>query len=109
MLEAMKQVAAMDGVLNMEERQLFSAASKYTVGRHRNSWRMICAVEQEEEQKGIAEHIALVLEYRTKEETAIINICRSVIDLVKKQLSIASTSPEYQVYLYKTYIICYYH
>ena len=106
MLEAMKKVAKSGGELNPEERQLFSAATKNTIGRHRNAWRMNSSIEEQEVENGNEAHISLILEYRAREEMQIINLSNEIISLVENYLlKNATNTLEYQVFCYKLYVI----
>lgn len=59
-------------VLNSNQRNLFSVAYKNIVGKHRNSWRMVCSV-QSKESSSVAEDYKKVIKSELEET------CREVI------------------------------
>jgi len=79
MVDAMKAVARLNLELTVEERNLLSVAYKNVVGARRASWRIISSIEQKEESKGNATHVARIKEYRNKVEKEVGEICRDIL------------------------------
>lgn len=64
MVESMKNVAALDTELTVEERNLLSVAYKNVIGARRASWRIISSLEQKEEGKAAPDKIMMIKDYR---------------------------------------------
>ena len=73
MVEEVKKIAKMAGEkeLSVEERNLLSVAYKNVIGARRASWRIIYSIEQKEETKGNAEHVARIRTYRSVVSTSV--------------------------------------
>ena len=63
MVNFMKQVAALDVELTVEERNLLSVAYKNVIGARRASWRIISSIEQKED-KSASTKTEQIVEYR---------------------------------------------
>ena len=63
MVNFMKEVAALDVELTVEERNLLSVAYKNVIGARRASWRIISSIEQKEDKNAGAKGEQIV-EYR---------------------------------------------
>jgi len=101
MVDAMKSVARLNLELTVEERNLLSVAYKNVVGARRASWRIISSIEQKEESKGNATHVARIKEYRNKVEKEVGEICRDILSLLDDHLIKSATTGESKVFYYK--------
>ncbi|OSX69471.1 hypothetical protein BU14_1481s0003 [Porphyra umbilicalis] len=105
MVEEMRKVAAEtdDGTaeLSVEERNLLSVAYKNVIGARRASWRIVSSIEQKEENKGNATHVAINKEYRNKIEAELSQICRDILDILDKNLIPSAQSGESKVFYFK--------
>jgi len=101
MVDYMKSVAKLNVELTVEERNLLSVAYKNVVGARRASWRIISSIEQKEESKGNATHVARIKEYRTKVEREVGEICNDILSLLDEHLIKSATSGESKVFYYK--------
>jgi len=101
MVESMKKVANMDVELTVEERNLLSVAYKNVIGARRASWRIISSIEQKEENKGNANHVQRIKEYRAKVEKELAEICQDILSVLDNHLIPASTTGESKVFYYK--------
>ncbi|GMN58936.1 hypothetical protein TIFTF001_028019 [Ficus carica] len=87
--------------LTVEERNLLSVAYKNLVGARRASWRIVSSIEQKEELRGNAGHVAAIKEYRAKIESELSSICGDVLDLLEKKLVPAASAAESKVFYLK--------
>jgi 14-3-3 protein epsilon len=78
-----------------------SVAYKNVVGARRASWRIISSIEQKEESKGNATHVARIKEYRNKVEKEVGEICRDILALLDDHLIKSATTGESKVFYYK--------
>jgi 14-3-3 protein epsilon len=101
MVDYMKTVAKLNVELTVEERNLLSVAYKNVVGARRASWRIISSIEQKEESKGNATHVARIKEYRAKVEKEVSDICNDILSLLDEHLIKSATSGESKVFYYK--------
>jgi len=101
MAEAMKKVAQLNDELSVEERNLLSVAYKNVVGSRRASLRIISSIEQKEESRGKADHLAKAREYKKKVEKELTEICNDILDVLDKNLVPASGTSESKVFYYK--------
>jgi len=101
MVECMKQVAALDIELSVEERNLLSVAYKNVIGARRASWRIISSIESKEENKGSESKIEMIKTYRITVEKELNNICMDILDVLDKHLIPAAQSGESKVFYYK--------
>jgi len=101
MVESMKAVARLDVELTVEERNLLSVAYKNVIGARRASWRIISSIEQKEENKGNAQHVQRIKEYRNKVEKELSEICNDILNVLDQHLIPASTTGESKVFYYK--------
>ncbi|KAK1858065.1 hypothetical protein I4F81_000679 [Pyropia yezoensis] len=105
MVEEMRKVAAetYDGTaeLSVEERNLLSVAYKNVIGARRASWRIVSSIEQKEENRGNATHVAINKEYRNKIEAELSQICRDILEILDKNLIPSAQSGESKVFYFK--------
>ncbi|KAJ0975541.1 hypothetical protein J5N97_017506 [Dioscorea zingiberensis] len=98
-----KVVAAASGgeELSVEERNLLSVAyKKNVIGARRASWRIVSSIEQKEDARGNAQHVAVIRDYRSKIEAELSNICAGILRLLDSCLvSSASLSDSKVFYL----------
>merc|ERR1712065_33659 len=87
--------------LTVEERNLLSVAYKNVIGARRASWRIISSIEQKEENKGNANHVQRIKEYRAKVEKELAEICQDILSVLDNHLIPASTTGESKVFYYK--------
>merc|ERR1711936_388513 len=99
MAEYMRQVTESGIELTNEERNLLSVAYKNVVGSRRSSWRVISSIEAKCDDGDKKK--AYALEYRSKVETELQDICNVVLGLLDKHLIPKSTSGESKVFYLK--------
>jgi len=102
MVQWMKKVAEGEGKeLTVEERNLLSVAYKNVIGARRASWRIVSSVKDKEESKGNEKHVGKILEYRTKIEKELAEICNDVIAILQNHLIAKAEGAESKVFYYK--------
>ncbi|KAA8545627.1 hypothetical protein F0562_020411 [Nyssa sinensis] len=104
MVEFMEKVSGAVGEseeLTVEERNLLSVAYKNVIGARRASWRIISSIEQKEESRGNADHVATIKDYRTKIETELSSICDGILKLLDSKLIPTSASGDSKVFYLK--------
>ncbi|OWB55943.1 hypothetical protein B5S28_g1832 [[Candida] boidinii] len=101
MVENMKTVASSGQELSVEERNLLSVAYKNVIGARRASWRIVSSIEQKEEAKGNEKQVALIIDYRSKIETELTNICHDILNVLSEHLIPTAQSGESKVFYYK--------
>merc|ERR1711920_524304 len=92
-----KEVAKQPQELTVEERNLLSVAYKNVIGSRRASWRVVTSIEQ----KGDAEKILIVNDYKSKIEDELVEICNDILGIIDESLIPNSTSEEAKVFYYK--------
>ncbi len=97
MVEYMKTVAKLPQELTVEERNLLSVAYKNVIGSRRASWRVISSIEQ----KGDADKLSAIGQYKRKIERELEDICSDILDIIKNELIPNSESEEGKVFYYK--------
>jgi len=97
MVTDMKEVARQPQELTVEERNLLSVAYKNVIGSRRASWRVVTSIEQ----KGDAEKMAIIRDYKAKIEQELVNICNDILGIIEESLIPNSTSEEAKVFYYK--------
>ncbi|KAG9395156.1 3-monooxygenase/tryptophan [Carpediemonas membranifera] len=101
MVSVMKDVAALNVELSVEERNLLSVAYKNVIGARRASWRIVSSIESKEETRGHEGHVEIIREYRKKIEAELADICNDLLTLLDKNLLPSSTTGEAKVFYYK--------
>ena len=104
MVEEMKNVAAADQELSVEERNLLSVAYKNVIGARRASWRIVTSIEQKEESKGNESQVGLIKEYRQKIEAELAKICMDILEVLDQHLIKSAASGESKVFYHKMYV-----
>merc|ERR1712113_426762 len=97
MVTDMKDVAKQPQELTVEERNLLSVAYKNVIGSRRASWRVITSIEQ----KGDADKMSIIKEYKAKIELELVEICDDILGIIEENLIPNSTSEEAKVFYYK--------
>lgn len=97
MVDYMKAVAKQPQELTVEERNLLSVAYKNVIGSRRASWRVISSIEQ----KGDADKLSSIQQYKRKIENELEDICSEILDIIKTDLIPNSDSEEGKVFYYK--------
>ncbi|KAL5563932.1 hypothetical protein UlMin_033679 [Ulmus minor] len=104
MAEFMKQLVNGSpeiGELTIEERNLFSVAYKNLIGARRASWRIVSSIEQKEESRGNAGHVATIKDYRAKIENELSSICGEILDLLEQKLVPSTSAADSKVFYLK--------
>jgi len=101
MVAAMKEVAALNCELSVEERNLLSVAYKNVIGARRAAFRIISSIEQKEHSKGNETNVSKVKEYSAKIEKELHEISHDVLNVLDKHLIPNAQSDEATVFYYK--------
>eukprot|EP01098_Paradermamoeba_levis_P004179 TRINITY_DN180_c0_g1_i3.p1 TRINITY_DN180_c0_g1~~TRINITY_DN180_c0_g1_i3.p1 ORF type:complete len:243 (-),score=101.03 TRINITY_DN180_c0_g1_i3:152-880(-) len=97
MISYMKAIVSTGATLTYEERDLLNIAYKNAIGSKRSAWRVISSVLQRE---GDEDRKKLLVEYRTKVETEMSNLCNDAFSILDKVIESAD-SDEFRIYFYK--------
>jgi len=97
MVSYMKDVAKQPQELTVEERNLLSVAYKNVIGSRRASWRVVTSIEQ----KGEADKMSIIKDYKQKIEQELVEICDDILSIIEESLIPNSTSEEAKVFYYK--------
>jgi 14-3-3 protein epsilon len=97
MVADMKDVAKQPQELTVEERNLLSVAYKNVIGSRRASWRVIASIEQ----RGDADKMQIIKDYKDKIETELMDICNDILSIIGDSLVPNSTSEEAKVFYWK--------
>eukprot|EP00984_Skeletonema_dohrnii_P024320 scaffold13438_cov66-Skeletonema_dohrnii-CCMP3373.AAC.1 len=97
MVADMKEVARQPQELTVEERNLLSVAYKNVIGSRRASWRVVTSIEQ----KGDADKMSIIKDYKVKIENELCDICNDILSIIEESLIPNSTSEEAKVFYYK--------
>lgn len=97
MVADMKEVAKQPQELSVEERNLLSVAYKNVIGSRRASWRVISSIEQ----KGDADKMQIIKDYKDTIETELLDICNDILSIISDSLVPNSTSEEAKVFYWK--------
>ena len=97
MVADMKEVAKQPQELTVEERNLLSVAYKNVIGSRRASWRVVTSIEQ----KGDADKLEIIKNYKSKIEEELVDICNEILGIIEDSLIPNSTSEEAKVFYYK--------
>jgi len=101
MVENMKNVAASDTELSVEERNLLSVAYKNVIGARRASWRIISSIEQKEEVKGNEPNVGKIKSYRLRVEEELAKICDDILKVLDDHLIPSASLGESKVFYHK--------
>ena len=97
MVQDMKEVARQPQELTVEERNLLSVAYKNVIGSRRASWRVVSSIEQ----KGEADRMTIIKDYKAKIEQELVDICNDILSIIDDSLIPNSTSEEAKVFYHK--------
>mmetsp|Transcript_6518 Transcript_6518/g.8562 ORF Transcript_6518/g.8562 Transcript_6518/m.8562 type:complete len:248 (+) Transcript_6518:169-912(+) len=97
MVSDMKEVARQPQELTVEERNLLSVAYKNVIGSRRASWRVMTSIEQ----KGDADKLEIIRDYKAKIESELVDICNDILGIIEECLIPNSSSEEAKVFYYK--------
>merc|ERR1739844_435598 len=92
-----KEVARQPQELTVEERNLLSVAYKNVIGSRRASWRVVTSIEQ----KGDADKMSIIKDYKSKIESELVDICNDILGIIEDTLIPNSTNEEAKVFYYK--------
>lgn len=106
MVDIIKEFVTLERDLVVEERNLLSVAYKNVIGARRASWRIICSIEsRNEKQKNNSPQdmtkYELAVEYRSKIELELNNICNEILDTLESHLIKNATEFPSKVFYYK--------
>lgn len=87
--------------MSLEERNILSVAFKNVVGTRRAAWRVLSSIQKKENNKGNAENVNKVKQYKAKIEEELTDICQRILDLLEEYLIPSSQSEEAKVFFYK--------
>lgn len=99
MMDAMKRIVVMTGVLETEERNMLSVAYKNVIGARRAAWRIFSGLEQKHDDN--AKHKQLVSDYRDKIEKEIQEISDGILQLLDDHLIKHAETDESKVFFHK--------
>jgi len=85
MVNYMKELTKLGGMLTDEQRNLLSVAFKNVVGARRSAWRIISSIEQKQNDKGEGAD-SLASSYRVDIEKELQERCGEVLDLIDDHL-----------------------
>lgn len=100
MVSAIKEVAADDKELSVEERNLLSVAYKNIVGMQRTSYRVLGNIETVERGKDNKGKLEAVSSYASKVKAELKKTCNEVIELLDSLIA-KSSNAEARVFFYK--------
>lgn len=87
--------------LSVEERNILSVAFKNVVGTRRAAWRVLSSIQKKENNKGNAENVQKVKNYKHKIELELTEICQDILELLEEYLVPNSQSEEAKVFFNK--------
>ena len=68
--------------LNWDERNILSVAFKNVVGTRRAAWRVLSSIQKKENNKGNADNVNKVKQYKSNIEKEMTDICKEILDLL---------------------------
>lgn len=102
MVGNMKKIAHLSqDDLTVEERNLLSVAYKNVIGSRRASLRIVTSIHQKEQSKENTQQAKMVLDYQTKVEKELGEICNDVLEVLDKELVPKAKTGEGKVFYYK--------
>lgn len=91
--------------LTVEERNLLSVAYKNVIGSRRASLRIVTSIHQKEQAKENNQQAKMVLDYQTKVEKELGEICNDVLKVLDEALVPKAKTGEGKVFYYKMYAL----
>ena len=70
----------------LEERNILSVAFKNVVGTRRAAWRVLSSIQKKENNKGNAENVQKVKDYKGQIEAELTSICKGILQLLDNYL-----------------------
>jgi len=101
MADFMKERVQTSKPLNLEERDMFSAAFKNALSERRHAVRIARGVADEEEAHGRIPNKDLALGYKSKVETELHNICQKALELLESVLVPSAADAEGRTFYLK--------
>jgi len=87
--------------LSVEERNILSVAFKNVVGTRRAAWRVLSSIQKKENNKGNAENVQKVKNYKHTIEKELNDICQELLELIDEHLVPSSHTDEGKVFFLK--------
>ena len=102
MVDYTKQFARLgQNELTQDERNILSVAFKNIVGTRRAAWRVLSSIQKKEHNKGNAENVNKVKNYKQAIEKEMTDICDDLLELLNSFLIPNSQAGEGKVFFYK--------
>jgi 14-3-3 protein epsilon len=103
MVKVFKEITDSKVELEVEERNLLSAAFKNQIGSRRTAFRALTAIEQKEESKkdSKSDNVKLIKTFKKKIEEEISGICNEVVTLIDEKLLPAATKDDVKLFYIK--------
>ena len=95
--------------LDLAERNLVAVAFKYLAGSRRAAWRVLSSIQRKENEKGAADAVGWIKDYKSQLENELNNICQDCLDLLTEFLIPNSKDGEGKVFFYKFAVYGFYH
>lgn len=87
--------------LNGDERNILSVAFKNVVGTRRAAWRVLSSIQKKENNKGNADNVNKVKQYKSNIEKEMTDICKEILDLLGEFLIPQCKNNDTKVFFYK--------
>ena len=87
--------------MNADERNILSVAFKNVVGTRRAAWRVLSSIQKKENNKGNADNVNKVKQYKQNIERELTDICKDILDLLSDFLIPQCKNNDTKVFFYK--------